>query len=183
MSLRDESSALAPTVSTPLSSAACTASTIMSITPAWSTLPRNLPSIIWSEVEIETLRCLTPVFSIAFVTSPTTPRHQPSRIRSPIAPSSANSRLASHIVLFVPDERKAKLGLVDAHLTQVVVDHRPLKLGHLDAGGLYAVSIGHVDKVNLCHTVLPFRLCAYGSQDIRGPTETKKPLSQSSLLG
>ncbi len=80
-------------VLTPCSLAQVTAEAISLITASRSSRPPNLWVIIWSEVDMETFRSLTPV-DRASVTSETTARHQPSRIRLPKAPASLSCRLA-----------------------------------------------------------------------------------------
>ena len=53
--MREPSSAFTPMVSAPPSRAARTAATISEMTDSRSSLPRNLCTIIWSEVEMDRL--------------------------------------------------------------------------------------------------------------------------------
>ena len=94
ISLLEASSAFMPIVFMPLFFAVFAAKTILFITSSFVNFPLNLPCIICSEVDIERLRCLTLVISVAFITSSSIALTHPSSIIGFKTPLLASSRLA-----------------------------------------------------------------------------------------
>ena len=64
-------------------------------------------------------------------------------------------QICLQIVGLVLGGGEAKLGLKYPHLVQVDIYHRLFQLGKTELGGLYAVSIGYINKINLGHVVPP----------------------------
>src|SRR4029450_9312010 len=91
-------------------------------------------------------------------TSPGTARTQPERRRSPNAPASAGARLGGgYGTAGKRGGGAAASASAPPEPAQVPLDHRLAELGEVDAGGLDAVAVGHVEQVDARHGKPPGR--------------------------